>query len=202
MERDLHLANSRVAALSGVKPPAAPTNPEHEEIRRQFLSIFPEYQELAGMLDDLKGLKERLGDFDPKTVASAQERQYEVLGNQTLARVHERATKLFGGELNPIAKQSLEMTFGAWIYNNPDLHGRYEMQDPKLIDEFFKAYQEGILDPFRRTSTTASAPRDNVVRRLPRAGSGAPTVPGQAPLKPADTDEYHGAAFRALEANR
>lgn len=194
MERDLHLANSRVAALSGVQPPAAPVDPEIQTIRQQFERVFPGLAKLESMADKLA----KLEGFDPSTVTSAQERAYEVLGNQTLARVHERASKLFGGELNPLAKQSLEATFGMWVWNNPELHDRYEAQDPRLIDEFFKAYQEGILDPFRRTTTTAQAPRDNAIRRLPRAGSGAPHVPGQRTLQPADTEEYHGAAFRAL----
>lgn len=188
------MERQRVAALSGVQAPAAPVDPEIAQIRQQFERVYPGLAKLEAMADKLAGLS----DFDPSVVTQSQERAYEVLGNQTLARVHEQAAKLFGGELKPLAKQSLEATFGLWIYNNQDLHGRYEAQDPRLIQEFFQQYQEGILDPFRRQSTTAQAPRDRAITRLPRAGSGAPQVPGQRTLQPTDSEEYHGAAFRAL----
>jgi hypothetical protein len=195
-ERDLHYERQRVAALSGVQPPPAPTDPENEIIRAQFLKIFPEYAKLAKLADRA----DQLAAFDPSQVMSAQDQQYEIMGNQALARLNERAQELFGGELGPLAKQSLEMTFGAWVHANPELHSRYAMQDPKLFDDFFTLYRKEMVDPHRRQSTLSTAPRDRAVPRLPRSGPGS-NIPGPGPrtLKPTDTDEYHGAAFRALQ---
>jgi len=157
--------------------------------------VYPGLSKLEAIADKLSGLK----DFDPAVVTQSQEAHYETLGNQALARLSERAAEVFGGELSPMARQSLEMTFGAWVHGNPDLHGRYAMQDPKLFDEFFKEYTTGILDPYRRKVTTTTAPRDNAIRRLPRGGAGS-SIPGPGPrsLQPADSEEYHGAAFRAM----
>jgi hypothetical protein len=195
LERELYAQQQRVAALAGVQPPQAPEDPETAAIRQQFERLYPGLAKLNERAERLAALAE----MDPQSMTSAQEHYWESLGRQTFNRLDEKVQSLIGGELTPFARRTMQSAFAAYIQSDQDLAVRYAGQDPKLLDDFLKEYQTGFLDPYRRTITTQQAPRHERVRNLPRGGNST-AIPGGGPaqLKPADTDEYHGAAFRAF----
>lgn len=195
LERDLYVAQQRVAALSGVQAPAAPVDPETADIRQQFEKVYPELARLAKIADKL----EKYGEIDPSELTRGQEHYYETLGQRTLDSLDEQVQTVIGGELTPFATQAMHTAFALFVRQDPQNAARYERMDPKLIKDFLQEYQNGILDPYRRTVSTRQPPA-NPAARLPRGGSGS-AIPGRgpAPLKPADTDEYHGAAFRSIQ---
>lgn len=196
LERELYFERQRVAALSGVQPPAAPQSQEERALRQQLEQLYPALGKLSPeKLDRLLQVAEQ----DPADMTQVQEHYWQSIGHQTLNRLEEAAAEQFGGELTPFAKQTLQSAFAAYVASDRSLGMRYAQQDPKLIKDFMQEYERGFLDPYRRKITTQAAPRAAAAARLPRGGSSS-AVPGAgpAPIKPADTDEFHGAAFRAL----
>jgi len=201
LERDLQFERQRVAALSGVQPPTAPVSREDQELQAEFYAKFPKLAKLQDKADKLDALLERLGDFDPTSVATAQDHYFEQMGVQTLSRLDSLAESEIGGTLSPFAQQMLHNNFGVWVAGDPAKIQRYERQDPKLLSDFITEYRTGILDPFRRKVTTAQQPQHERARRLPQQGGSGAQLPTGRPgvLKPSDTDDYHSAAFRAMQ---
>jgi hypothetical protein len=199
MERQLHFERQRVAALSGVQPPQAPVSREEQEIRQQLEQLYPGLGKLGGMMEKL----ERLAALDPQDLTGAQTHYWESIGHQTLSRLDDEVAELVGGELSPFQRQAMRSAFGAWIQSDQTLGARYAQMDPKLVKDFIKEYQQGFVDPVRRSFTTQQAPRQERAARLPRGGNSS-AIPGGGPaqIQPADTDEFHGAAFRALTQSR
>ena len=199
-KRDLEFERQRVAALSGVKAPAAPRNPEHEQIRSQLYEIAPELKELAELKEKLKGF----ADFDPsefKTLKAAQEQAWTAQANQVLAQVVDRVKGVYGGaELSPKAVQRIQRSFIAEVSEDPELRARYENGDLSIIDEFVKDLTGSLLDPYRR-STAAANPNNPATRpRLPRGGGGSAVVgPRPSTVKPTDGESYHKAAFERFQ---
>ena len=201
LERELQYERQRVAALSGVQPPAEPVSQADAELQREFFATFPKLAKLQEKADKLDALLERLDGFDPTSVATAQDHYFEQMGVQTLTRLDSLAESEIGGTLSPFAQQMLHNNFGVWVADHPAKIQRYERQDPKLLSDFITEYRTGILDPFRRKVTTASQPQHERARRLPQQGGSGAQLPTGRPsaLKPGDTDDYHSAAFRSMQ---
>jgi hypothetical protein len=197
LERDLDYERRRVAALSGVPAPAQAEDPNDASIKQELFRLFPQLKGLMEHGEKLIGLK----DLDMDALQSPQTHYWESLGHQTLNALHVQAKEtLGGGDLTPRAKQVLNTSFSQFVNSDDDLKQRYASQDPGLITEFLKEFNDGILSPYRQSITRAAAPRDAAIRRLPRGGSGSAIVAGrQAEIKPADTDEYHNAAFASFQ---
>lgn len=196
MENDLLLERQRVAALSGVKPPTAPRNPEHDQIRNQLYEVAPELRELADLKDKLKELT-GLDLNEIKQIRSSQDQVWQAHGNSVLRTLTEKVKAAYGGaELSPKALQRVARAFVAEVGEDEDLRQRYEAGDLSIIDEFVKDYTGAVLDPYRRTANVAQNQQHNLARRLPRGG-GSSAIVGAPPqnLKPTDPG-YHEAAFK------
>jgi hypothetical protein len=194
-ERDLLIERQRVAALSGVKPPQAPRNPEHDQIRNQLFEVAPEMKELFELKDKLKELTGLdLGQI--KQLQAGQEQVWQQQGAQTLRTLADKVKAVYGNADLP-AKQiaRIQRAFAEEVREDPNMRARYEAGDPTLIDEFVKDFTGGILDPYRRTTQAAAQPGFEAARRLPRGG-GSSAIVGARPatLKPGDPD-FHKAAF-------
>lgn len=200
LERELHIERSRVAALSGVRPPSAPEDPETAAIRQQFQKLYPGLAKLESMADKF----ERLADFDPSTVTAQTEHYWSSLGNQTLSQLDAKVKDVVGGDLTPRAQMFMHQAFITFVQSDRELQSRYAAQDPALLTEFLQEYQNGILDPYRRKVTTAQAPRNEAVRRMPRGGAGTSAIPGGTPnrIPVADTDEFHKSAWENFRAQQ
>jgi hypothetical protein len=183
-----------VAALSGVKPPAEPSDPEQEAIRSQFNKLYPGLAKLEAMADKL----EKAGNFDFDGIQNSQQQVWVAHGNQVLATLQEKVKAAYGGaDLTPKALQRISRAFVSEVGDDADMRARYEAGDLSIIDEFVKDFTGGLLDPYRRsTAATAPAPGRFAARNLPRGG-GSSAIVGARPatLKPSDPG-FHEAAFK------
>lgn len=195
IEQELAIERQRVAALTGVKPPAPPRNPEHDAIRSQLFEVAPELKRLADLADKL----EKLGDFDPSVVKRLEETQQQTWvahGTSVLQTLTDKVKAVYGGaDLPPKALQRVARAFVSEVQDDPDLRARYEVGDLTIVDDFVKDYTAGNLDPYRRTTQAAAAPARAAAARLPRGG-GSSAIVGARPatLKPSDP-KFHEAAF-------
>lgn len=198
IERELHYERQRVAALSGVKPPAQPEDPETARVREQFYKVFPQLRKLEGMADHLEKLK----DFDPQMVTQGFQQLWSIHGSGVFGQLTQKLKEVYGGaELPPKAVQRLQRLFVNELEDDPQLRDRYERGDLTVIDEFVKDMTSGVLDPYRRSTTVAQQPRQALAQRLPRGGAGS-AIAGGAPrptVKPSDGDAFHKAAFARLQ---
>lgn len=196
MEQDLAIERHRVAALSGVKPPAAPRNPEHDQIRNQLFEVAPELKELFEMRDKIKELT-GLDLNEIKQIRSSQDQVWQAHGNSVLRTLTEKVKAAYGGaDLSPKAMQRVARAFVAEVGEDDDLRARYEAGDLSIIDEFVKDYTGQVLDPYRRTASVAQNQQQNLARRLPRGGGSSAVVGNRPPtLKPSDPG-FHEAAFK------
>lgn len=198
IERELHYERQRVAALSGVQPPAAPEDPETARVREQFYKVFPALRKLEGMADHLEKLK----DFDPQMVTQGFQQLWSIHGSGVFGQLTQKLKEVYGGaELPPKAVQRLQRLFVNELEDDPQLRDRYERGDLTVIDEFVKDMTSGVLDPYRRSTTVAQQPRQALAARLPRGGAGS-AIAGGAPrptVKPSDGDAFHKAAFARMQ---
>lgn len=198
LERELYLERQRVAALSGVKPPTAPQDPETAAIRKQLEAMYPDLAELKAMREELARLK----DIDPDAMKRAAQQPWVIHGSQVLSLLESKVKAAYGGaDLTPKAMSRLQRLFVQEMESDPQLTARYERGDLSIIDEFVQDYTAGMLDPYRRSTTVAQQPRQDAARRLPRGGAGSAIAAGPArpTVKPTDGDAFHRAAFDAYQ---
>ena len=200
LEQELAIERSRVAALSGVKPPAPPRNPQYDDIRNQMFEVAPELKDLIELKDKLKELT-GLDLNEIRSIRESQSQSWVAHGNQTLRTLADKVKEAYGGaDLSPKAVQRIARAFVAEVGEDPELQARYEGGDMTIIDEFLRDYTGGILDPYRRSGAAAAAPGQAAARRLPRGGGSSAVVGGRPPtMKPSDPG-YHEAAYRAAQA--
>lgn len=203
LRREYDVAQRRVAALSGVQPPAAQPSAEQNAIRTQLLAVMPELKDLLDARDDISGLK---GLNLKETISALQQfaaNRWQQQGTQTLSTLGAKIKAAYGGaDIAPKQLARISRAFIGELEDNPELLARYEAGDPSVVDEFVTDYTQGVLDPYRR-STAAAAARQAAgadARRLPRGGGGSPTVGNRPPaIKPGDGDKFHKAAWDAMQ---
>lgn len=201
LERELDYERRRVAALTGVKPPAAPRNPAHEQIRQQFLEVFPEYEGLA-KLDPAKLEKIMSMDVDALTRAQAQtqDRLWTNHGAQAVQLFAQEAKAIYGSDVQPKQMKRMLNAFIAECQDDPQMLQRYESGDPSVIKEFIADWGKDFVEPVRKL---VSQPTQGQVaaRRLPRSGSGTAVTSRQPSLKPSDP-KIHDAAYEAFQRSQ
>lgn len=201
LEAELNVMRRQMAALTGVEVPKAEDNdPESKAIKEQFYKLFPWAKKLEAHADKL----EKLAGLDPDELSAPNQHYWTLLGQQTLRTLVEQAQESLGGELTPFARRTLSTSFMSWLESDDELALRYSQQDPALVTDFLKEYRNGILDPYRRRSTTATAPGNPQRRVMPRQGA-AGVVAGQAPNRPklGDAnyeDAIHDAGWAQLQS--
>ncbi len=192
IEAQLQYERERVAALSGVKMPTAP-DPDADAIRSQFAKYYPGLSKMEAMQEKI----EKLLGYDFEGIQKSQEQAWQVAGNQALATFENKVKAVYGGaDLAPKALQRITTAFAHEVQNDPETRERYNSGDMSIMDDFIKEYTSGILDPYRRSTAAAAAPRPNFAARLPRGG-GSSAIVGARPaaLKPSDPG-FHEAAFK------
>lgn len=199
LERDLYVAQQRVAALSGVQAPAAPEDPETSRIREQFYKVFPALKKLESMADQL----DRLKDFDPQMVTQGFQQLWGIHGSGVFGQLTQKLKEVYGGaDLPPKTVQRMQKLFVSELEDDPELRERYERGDLTVIDAFVKDMTSGVLDPYRRSTAVAQQPRQQLAARLPRQGAGSAIAggPPRPTVKPSDGDDYHKDAYRRAMA--
>lgn len=201
LKRDYELAQSRVAALSGVQPPKPQPSPEFNAIREQLFQVAPE---LKDVFDNLELLKELKGMNLKDVIANLQgfaTQSWQQRGTSVLGTLNEKIKAAYGGaDLAPKQVSRIARAFIGELEDDDELRARYEAGDMTIVDEFVKDYTQGVLDPFRRSSAAAATTRGNsAAQRLPRGGGGAPVASAGRTVKPADGDAFHKGAFEAFQ---
>lgn len=163
---------SQLHALVGVRPPE---NPEVDAVRQQFASLFPRLAALEEKGEDVLGLLERAGDYEAQT-----EHHWQTYGRQTMDRLFEHAQSSMGGPLTEEAKRMLHTAFTGFVSSSPEMTARYA-QDPSIVEDFWKGFTSGFIDPVRRTAAAGVAAR--VPGAIPQdTPGGAPrATPAPAP---------------------
>lgn len=140
----------QLQALVGVTPQQTS---EEEVIRQQFAKVFPELAQIAGKAKDLEALIEKAEYLEQ------QNRHYwNSYARNNLDRLYSKASESYGGPIDDNAKDMLRRLLIGYLESSPELEARYE-SDPTVIDEFWKAFSSGFIDPARRAATVTAAGR-------------------------------------------
>jgi hypothetical protein len=194
IQAQLQFERERVAALSGTKF-QAPADPEQDGIRAQFAKLYPGLAKMESMAEKF----EKIAAFDFDGLKQSQEQSWTAHGNQVLQTLATKVKAAYGGaELTPKALKRITTAFVHEVRDEPEMRDRYDAGDLTIIDDFIKDYTSGVLDPYRRSTSAAAAPRSTIASKLPRGG-GSSAIVGNRPasLKPSDPG-FHEAAFRRL----
>lgn len=167
----------QLQALVGVTPKQ---HTEADAIRNQFGQMFPGLSQLEQRAQDLMQLVERAGEFDSQNT-----HYWDSHGRQTMNRLYSVASENMGVQLTDDAKRNLHASFVGYVQSSPEAYERY-LNDPSLVEDFWKAFSSSFIDPVRRTATATVAGRAPMA--LPRDVPGGVPAPAQAP-KPANMDE-------------
>jgi hypothetical protein len=196
-EAQLQFERERVAALSGVKIQSQP-DPESDAVRAQFAKLYPGLAKMEAMADKF----EKIAGFDFDGIKNSQEQVWVARGNQVLSTLADKVKAAYGGaELSPKALQRISSAFVSEVNDDADMRARYENGDMSIIEDFIKDYTSGILDPYRRSTSAAAAPRQ-FASKLPRGGGSSAVVGNKPPsLKPSDPG-FHEAAYRRFQGEQ
>lgn len=185
IRREAEQYRSQLHAIVGA---TAPANPEIQNVKQQFGSLYPGLAKLEAQADELLALRERAGDLE-----SQNNHYWRSYANQTMDRLYNHAADSLGSPLTDEGKRSLHAAFTGWIQTSPELSERYA-NDPTLVEDFWKAFTSSFIDPARRTSAATVATRAGAIQSLPQdTRTGLPSPP--APPKPANLDERAAAAW-------
>lgn len=193
-QRELDYHRRQVAALTGVRPPEPPPNPEHEEVKKQFFQVFPWAKKLEGMVDKLEGLS----NVDMNQFQQSIQQSWQVYGHSALRTLTDKAKEIYGSDVTPKTLQRLSRSFATELEHDAEMRERYETGDLTVIDDFLSDYRGTVLDPYRRTSQAQAAapPRP----RLPRGGGSSPVVPAAPALPQTNDPKFHNAAWARFQA--
>lgn len=204
IEQQLFLERQRVAALSGVKAPPAPEDPETAQMRRELETLYPGLKRLGDLpFDKLIKSVERLEQLEQHTQSSEQH-YWSSYGRQQLNIVSGRFKEVFGKEPSDRQQRVIAGELREFCEADPRRVARYEAQDPTLIEEFWTDYTAEHIDPYRRHFTAPVAAAGRTRERLPQAGASNTVAPGQGTgkSKPKDEDEMWDQAFDSFEKSR
>ena len=181
---------NQLRALVGAQPPA---NPEYEQVRQQFGQLYPGLSRMEEKADQIDQYLERMGDLE-----AAVNHIWQNHGRQSMDRIYSQAAETLGSPLSDEGKRALHAAFTGWVQASPEYAQRY-VDDPTLVDEFWKTLSSTLVDPARRAATAQVATR--VPGPLPQDTPGGVPSPGPAP-KPANMDERIGQMWAGYNANK
>lgn len=199
IENQLYLERQRVAALSGVKPPAQPEDPETATMRQELERLYPGLSRLGDLpFDKLIKAVERLDALEASHQSSEQN-YWSAFGRQQLRIVDSKFKEMFGKDPSQRQRNVIASELRDFCEADPHRVARYEAQDPTLIDEFWQFYESEHIDPYRRHFTAPVAAAGRGRAALPQGGNAQTVQPGQGAgkQKPKDEDEMWEAAFES-----
>ena len=182
---------NQIRALTGIQ---APPNPEHGDIKQHFDEVFgagssdflSKREQVEAMMEEIQELRQAV-DFVWKGHARS-----------SLDRVYSQAAESLGAPLSDEGKRALHAAFNGWIQASPEYGQRY-LDDPTIVDEFWKTLSSTLVDPARRTANAQIASR--VPGALPQDNPAGVPTPGPAP-KPANMDERVNQMWAGYNANK
>lgn len=189
LQAQLQHMQRQVQALTGTLPQS---NTEHTSIRQQFDEVFgPGASDFLAQREQMQQYVARMQELE-----QAVDYIWRNHGRQSMDRIYSQASETLGGPLSDEGKRALHAAFTGWVQSvDPD--GQRYVNDPSIVDEFWKTLSSTLVDPVRRAATA------QVVNRAPGAlpqdtPAGVP-MPGPAP-KPANMDERMSQAWSSYNA--
>ena len=181
----------QLQALTGVLPPP---DPEVSEIRQRFGQVFPGLSRMEERAEQLEQYMEKVADLE-----AAVDHIWRNHSQQSMNRVYDHAEKTLGSPLNDEGKQALRAAFAGYVQSNPEYQQRY-VDDPTIVDQFWKTLSSTLVDPARRASAISTAAR--VPGALPQdSPAGLPPTSGPAP-QPQGLDARAKLAYQMFQAER
>lgn len=179
--------------LVGATPPG---DPQVDEVRKQFATLYPGLAKMEEKAQQLQELLERQGDSEAQVG-----HYWQTYGRQTMDRLFTHASEAMGGAPLPEgAKRMLHNAFTGFVQSSPELTARYA-EDPTLVDDFWREFSSGFIDPARRASNAQVAGR--VTPPLPQDSPGGQvrTTPVPAGQNLDDRAQTGWARFNQFKTN-
>lgn len=181
------------------KPAAEPVNPEDDAIRKQLFKLVPSLEKFGSLTPDQV---QKLLDSVPFVEQHTQQYWNTVAGG-AVRQLTAVFAKTYGAQPSERQVETMRQMLHAHISRDEAAQARYMAQDPTLVDEFWKEYEESFITPIRRTTLAAEEQRAARRANLPAAptrthafGKGAP------PKQNMTQDERGDAAWEAIQAAR
>ena len=181
----------QLQALTGVLPPP---DPEIEDVRQRFGQVFPGLSRMESKTEQLEKYMERVADLE-----AAVDHIWQNHSRQSLDRVFKSAEDTLGSPLTDEGKRALHAAFAGYVQSNPEFEKRY-VDDPTLVDEFWKTLSSTLVDPARRATAAATASR--VPGALPQDTPAGTPPPLPSGPKPNNLDERAHLAYQMFQAER
>ena len=181
---------NQIRALVGATPPP---NTEHEAVRQQFSQLYPGLAKVETFADKLESYASKMEELE-----SAVDYIWRNHGRQSMDRIFKHAEESLGAPINDEGKRALHAAFTGWVQSSPEYSQRY-VDDPELVNEFWKTLSSTLVDPARRNAAVAATQR--VPQGLPQdRPAGVPAPPG--PPKPSGLDERANMAWVQFQQER
>lgn len=184
--------------------------PEQDRLRKEFLKLFPEFNELLPLgskAKDILGLAERAPGWDRDN-----EQYWQRVATSTTKRLSTAASTALGvKELDAETEGILVDAFINWVKadRTNERHDRYEGQDGALVTEFLNFYTGRFRAPQQRQQNANAIRKAQAQKQLPRGGqssSRVPPPPTGAKKKDSDSDDPFDSvgsrAWNALQADQ
>lgn len=182
---------SQLRALTGLQ---APPDPEVEEIRQRFGQVFPGLSRMESQAEKLEQYIEKIADLE-----AAVDHIWQNHSRQSVGRIFENAEKTLGSPLTEEGKRALHAAFAGYVQSNPEYQQRY-VDDPSIVDEFWKTLSSTLVDPARRATAAAAATR--TPGALPQDTPAGVPAPLSSVPKPDGLDERAKLAYQMFQAER
>lgn len=167
----------RIAALAGITTPSK-EEADTESVRAKIRELFPEMADIG----DIKRLRAELEEQQVRGYAEHSGRMFDQICQKISAEY---------GELTESQKRRIGAVYFSENYNDPELHKRHIAGDPKLVEEFAKAFIDDIVEPIKRKVTASEAGR---FRPVPGGRDRSTPIKGEKPKSGEDMLRSH---FRA-----
>lgn len=168
----------QLQALTGVLPPQ---NPEIDQVKSQFKSVFPELDEIgsqAAAIKELIALKDEM--------RASISNQQAAHNRNAINALYTAAEGTYGTSLNEDAKRSLGSSFVGYLQANPEEYERYHYDPTSVVKEFWASFTERFISPIQRSQVVAQ--RNRIPGAIPQ-DSPSGSVPVSNPVKPATQDD-------------
>lgn len=179
----------KLQILAGVTPPE---NPQLDQVKTQFKTVFPD---LHGLGEQAAAIKELLAIKDE--LIAAKDQQWTVYNRSAMDRLYKAAEGTYGTPLSEDAKRSLGMSFIGYLQNDPEAYARYQ-QDPSIVEEYWKAFSDRFVDPVRRSAMVNTAGR--IPQGLPLDTPSGAIAPMGGQVKPQTEDERMAQALSVYKS--
>ncbi len=169
-ETELALERRRVQALSGVNP-RSDEDTNNDLVRQRLEALYPALGKLTPQqVERLLAVADKADSLEESNLSG-----WKRHGTQMLDQVTASVAKVVGGTLSERQATALKRAYVQEAEANPEFLARHEAGDPKLVEEFAKAWIDDWFEPARRSALNKEVERQ---KRVPSARDRSVAGPG------------------------